>query len=147
MPILRYRQWKPGRALQFHLISGNISLIYYTDFADTITDIVEGEPIYQSNDLRNYRKKVEFYLKEHSNHLSVYKLRNNKRLSEADMKSLEKLLWEELGSRSEYEKEYGDTPVGRLVRKIVGLDIVADIRRNSEETAWFAGHRMDFRSS
>ena len=31
-------------------------------------------------------------------------------------------MWEELGSKAEYEKEYGDTPVTKLVRKIVGLD-------------------------
>ena len=61
-------------------------------------------------------------MKEHSNNLSVYKLRNNKRLSESDLKSLEKLLWEELGSKADYEKEYGDTPIGRLVRRIVGVD-------------------------
>lgn len=96
--------------------------IYYTDFTDTIVDVTEGVPLYDSNDLKNYRKKVEFYLKEHSNNLSVYKLRNNKRLSESDLKSLEKLLWEELGSKTDYEKEYGDTPIGRLVRRIVGVD-------------------------
>lgn len=96
--------------------------VYYTDFTDTIIEVTEGEPIYNSNDLKNYRKKVEFYLKEHSNNLSVYKLRNNRRLSESDLKSLEKLLWEELGSKTDYEKEYGDTPIGRLVRRIVGVD-------------------------
>ena len=96
--------------------------IYYTDFSDTIIDVAEGTPIYNSNDLKNYRKKVEFYLKEHSNNLSVYKLRNNKRLSESDLNALEKLLWEELGSKTDYEKEYGDTPIGRLVRRIVGVD-------------------------
>lgn len=96
--------------------------IYYTDFTDTIIETVEGAPIYNTNDLQNYRKKVEFYLKEHSNNLSVYKLRNNKKLSESDLKSLEKILWEELGSKKDYEKEYGDTPIGCLIRRIVGVD-------------------------
>ena len=96
--------------------------IYYTNFTDTIIDASEGEAIYTSEDLTNYRKKVEFYLKEHSTNLSVYKLRNNKKLSEGDLKVLEKILWEELGSRTDYEKEYGDTPIGRLVRRIVGVD-------------------------
>lgn len=96
--------------------------IYYVNFVDEITDGIEGLPIYDSHDLKNYRKKVEFYLKEHSNNLSVYKLRNNKKISEADLKALEKLLWEELGSRTDYEKEYGDTPIGRLVRSVVGVD-------------------------
>lgn len=99
--------------------------IYYVNFTDEITDGVEGAPIYDSHDLKDYRKKVEFYLKEHSNNLSVYKLRNNKRLSETDLKSLEKILWEELGSKKDYEKEYGDTPIGRLVRRIVGVNRAA----------------------
>lgn len=60
--------------------------IYYTNFTDTIIESTEGEPIYGGNDLKNYRKKVEFYLKEHSDRLSVYKLRNNKKLSKADLK-------------------------------------------------------------
>lgn len=54
--------------------------IYYTNFTDTIIDTTEGEPLYGGTDLTNYRKKVEFYLKEHSDKLSVYKLRNNKKL-------------------------------------------------------------------
>ena len=99
--------------------------IYYTDFTDDITDAAEGEPIYTSNDLKNYKKKVEFYLKEHEDHMSVYKLRNNKKLNETDMKELERILWTELGSKDDYIKEYGDTPIGRLVRKIVGVDRAA----------------------
>lgn len=99
--------------------------IYYTNFTDTIIDSTEGEPIYGGNDLKNYRKKVEFYLKEHSDRLSVYKLRNNKKLSEADLKELERILWTELGSKDDYIKEYGDTPIGRLVRQIVGVDRAA----------------------
>lgn len=96
--------------------------IYYANFEDEITEGVEGTPIYDSHELENYCKKVEFYLREHCNNLSVYKLRNNKKLSETDLKELEKLLWEELGTKTDYEKEYGDTPIGRLVRRIVGVD-------------------------
>ncbi len=96
--------------------------IYYTDFADTITDVKEGDPIYDRNDLQNYRKKIEFYLREHKDRPAVYKLRNNKPLTETDMKELEYILWHELGSKEDYRKEYGDTPIGRLVRKIVGVD-------------------------
>lgn len=55
--------------------------------------------------MKNYRKKVEFYLKEHGDKISVYKLKNNKRLSEADLKELECILWQELGSKDDYVKE------------------------------------------
>ncbi len=95
---------------------------YFTNFEDEITDAVEGTPIYTNADLKNYRKKVEFYLKEHSDNLSVYKLKHNKKLTELDLKELERVLWQELGSKTDYEKEYGDIPIGRLVRQIVGVD-------------------------
>lgn len=96
--------------------------VYYVNFDDEFISETEGEAIFNINELKNYRKKVEFYLKEHSNNLSVYKLRNNKKLTEGDLKTLEKILWEELGSKTDYIKEYGDTPIGRLVRNIVGVD-------------------------
>ena len=99
--------------------------IYYTDFEDTIIDMEEGKPLHVNDQLANYRKKVEFYLKSNENTLSVYKLRNNKKLNETDMKELERILWTELGSKEDYVKEYGDTPIGRLVRKIVGVDRAA----------------------
>lgn len=102
-----------------------IRRIYYTDFTDTIIAVTEGEPVYDSNDLKNYRKKVEFYLKEHGDKISVYKLRNNKQLSEGDLKELERILWRELGLKEDYVKEYGDTPIGRLVRQIIGVDRAA----------------------
>lgn len=96
--------------------------IYYTNFEDSIIDSTEGAPIYAGNELKDYRKKVEFYLQEHKDNMSVYKLRNNKQLSQKDLDELEKILWNDLGTKTDYEKEYGNTPIGRLVRKIVGVD-------------------------
>ena len=40
-----------------------------------------------------------------------------------DIKALEGILWSELGTKEEYEKEYQDKPLGVLVREIVGLDM------------------------
>jgi len=96
--------------------------IYYVDFTDVITEPVEGKPIGTGIEMANYKKKVEFYLKEHEDNISVYKLRNNKRLNEQDMKELEKILWNELGTKEDYQKEYGDIPIGHLVRQIVGVN-------------------------
>lgn len=91
-------------------------------FTDSIIDVQEGEAITGTADLQNYKKKVEFYLKQHLDTLAVHKLRNNKKLTKTDMEQLEKILWVELGSKTDYQKEYGNTPVGFLVRKIVGVD-------------------------
>ena len=35
------------------------------------------------------------------------------------------MLWSELGTKEEYEKEYGQKPLGELVREIVGLNMNA----------------------
>lgn len=96
--------------------------IYYVDFPDVITEPTPGEPIGPVIELENYKIKVENYLKEHEDNLSVFKLRNNKTLTEQDMKELERILWIELGTKEDYQKEFGDKPVGRLVRQIVGVD-------------------------
>lgn len=96
---------------------------YYTNFKDNFIVIAEGEaPIYGSNDLQNYRKKVNQYLKEHQDHTAIYKLRHNKSLTSQDIETLEEILWTELGTRDDYVKEFGDTPITRMVRQIVGLD-------------------------
>lgn len=96
--------------------------IYYTNFSDEIMAVQETPSVYNPLDLKDYRKKVTFYLKKHQSELAIYKLRSNKPLTKLDLQTLERILWEELGSKADYEKEYGDTPVGKLVRKIVGLD-------------------------
>ncbi|PEN47597.1 DEAD/DEAH box helicase [Bacillus toyonensis] len=98
--------------------------IYYTDFRDEVMTVAENASILNVNELQSYRKKVEHYLKEHQHEdtLAIYKLRNNKPLTKQDVAYLEQILWTELGSKEQYEKDYGDTPVTKLVRKVVGLD-------------------------
>lgn len=99
---------------------------YFTNFSDVFTTIgVDEEPIYGANDLQNYRKKVNKYLKEHQDQLAIYKLRNNKPLTAGDVQTLEEVLWKELGTQDDYKKEFGETPITKLVRQIVGLDIQA----------------------
>lgn len=41
------------------------------------------------------------------------------------MKALERILWSEVGSKKDYEAEYGEKPLGEFVREIVGLDMAA----------------------
>ena len=38
---------------------------------------------------------------------------------------MEKILWSEVGTKREYEVEYGNKPLGEFVREIVGLDMTA----------------------
>ena len=38
------------------------------------------------------------------------------------MALLEKILWQDLGSKEDYVKNYGEKPVGMLVRELLGMD-------------------------
>ncbi|HHW61998.1 MAG TPA: DEAD/DEAH box helicase family protein [Syntrophomonadaceae bacterium] len=103
-------------------IEGDKRKIYYTNFADEILYIAENPGEYSTQNLQSYRKKVNTYLRENQDHISVYKLKNNVQLSKTDFASLEQILWNEIGTREEYEREFGNTPLTILVRQVVGLD-------------------------
>nr|WP_243870742.1 DEAD/DEAH box helicase family protein [Bacillus albus] len=96
--------------------------IYYTDFKDEIMEVMENSSMYNTNDLKSYKKKVNQYLAQHKDQLAIYKLRNNKQLTKQDLETLENILWEELGTKEDYEREFRDTPITKLVRQLVGLD-------------------------
>lgn len=72
--------------------------------------------------LENYKEKVQHYLKAHEDDEAIYKLRHNQVITPDEMKHLENLLWIDLGSKDDYRIHFGDTPITRLIRKIVGLD-------------------------
>ena len=103
-------------------IEPDITRIYYTQFEDMIVTEASNGAMYDINDLKNYKQKVEHYLKEHTDDMVIYKLRNNKKITKQDLQTLEDIMWNQLGTASDYEKEFGDMPLGKLVRKIVGLD-------------------------
>ena len=52
-------------------------------------------------------------------------MKANHPLTTQDIKSLEDILWREVGTRQDYEHEYGSKPLGEFVREIVGLDMNA----------------------
>ena len=102
----------------------------YIDIEDTLNDVNE-EYVYISsgNNFTNYRKKLEKFLNGNLENSVIWKIRHNIRLTEIEKKSLEKILFEELGSNKEYAETFGDTNVIKVVRNIVGLDksVASDI--------------------
>lgn len=98
---------------------------YDTNFTDDILSIEWREAELESDDLKNYKAKAEYYVRQNQNHIAIAKLKKNQPLSEFDIKSLEEILWRELGTREDYEQEYGKKPLGEFVREIVGLDMNA----------------------
>lgn len=100
-------------------------IIYNTDFADNILSSEWREAEFDSDELKNYRAKAEFYIRKHQDNAAIAKLKTNKSLTAADVKELEKILWSEVGTKPEYEAEFGQKPLGEFVREIVGLEMVA----------------------
>ena len=101
-------------------------VIYETNFDDEVLGTEKHEAEYDDSVLENYREKVEFYIKQHQqDNAAIAKLKSNKPLDSDDLKSLENTLWQDLGTKDDYQKEYGDQPIGEFIRSIVGLDMNA----------------------
>ena len=95
---------------------------YDTDFTDDILGAEVRESELNNDDLAQYKKKVNFYILQHQDIPAIAKLKGNRPLNGDDIKSLEHILWNELGTKDQYTAQYGATPLGELVRSIVGLD-------------------------
>ena len=97
-----------------------------THFED---DLDEGgihihEPIGTYTTLQSYKNRVESYVRNHSDHLVIQKLKTNKPITETEIQALEAILFdsEQVGSKQDYIDTYGEKPLGVFIRTIVGLD-------------------------
>lgn len=103
-----------------------VSYIQYTiNFDDELLSMDWNEADLENDDLKNYKAKAEFYVRQHQNEAVIAKLRSNIPLTHDDVLALEKILWSEVGTREDYEAELGAKPLGEFVREIVGLDMKA----------------------
>ena len=100
-------------------------LHYDTHFEDDLLSVEWKESELENDELKNYKEKAEFYIRQHQDNLVIAKLKTNKPLTARDVSALEEILWKEVGTRQDYELEYGQKPLGELVREIVGLDMNA----------------------
>ena len=106
-------------------------IIHYVEVIDTVILADEilsmdwHESELENDDLKNYKMKAEFYVRQHQDNAVIVKLKTNQPLTSADLKVLEGILWSEVGTQQDYENEYGSKPLGEFVREIVGLDMNA----------------------
>jgi len=102
--------------------------VYHVDTTVLVDEILSmdwNESELENDDLKNYKMKAEFYVRQNQDNAVIAKLKTNKPLTSADVKALEEILWSELGTKQDYENEYGSKPLGEFVREIVGLDMNA----------------------
>jgi len=100
-------------------------IVYDTNLEDDILAIDWNESELENDDLKNYKAKVEYYIRQHQDEDTIAKLKTNKPLSQENVSKLEDIIWNELGSKDDYSHEYGDKPLGEFVREIVVLDMNA----------------------
>lgn len=106
----------------------NKRTIVYTDFRDEVLGVREEEVVYMPNMTgAQYAKKVEDYLKTHTDHIAIHRLRTNQPLTTTDLQELENVL-KEIG-HDDGEALYAglmqqqDQPsLALFVRRLVGMD-------------------------
>ena len=112
------------RGLMKYIIHSGV-LIDTRILADEILSMDWKESELENDDLKNYKMKAEFYIRQNQDNEVIAKLKSNQPLTTADIKVLENILWSEVGTKQDYENEYGSKPLGEFVREIVGLDMNA----------------------
>lgn len=118
--------------MKFLIESGGGKASIVTKLTDPVIGEQEGISLNAAYDFEDYRKKVNRYIEENKGALAIYKLTHNKVLSKGDYVELERVLTKELGSVEDYQREFGDTPFGLLVRKIAKLEHEAAMSAFSE---------------
>lgn len=98
---------------------------YITNFVDDLISTEWNESDLENDELKNYKAKAEYYIRQHQDNIAIAKLRTNRPLTELDVRNLEDILWRDVGTKEDYEAEFGTKPLGEFVREIVGLDMNA----------------------
>jgi type I restriction enzyme R subunit len=98
----------------------------YTDFTDELhLDMVKEVDVMGTyTSLKSYKDRVEAFIRKNRTHLVIDKLYKNLPITTKELESLEQfLLKEALESKDRFIREYGEQPLGKFVRNIIGLDI------------------------
>lgn len=105
--------------------------IVYTNFEDSVVEVQENDGMYTfgpTSDLALYRKRVEAYIREHENDLTIQRIKRNLPITRQDLEQLDTKLFEISGFQD--KETYQETirpekPVGVFIRELVGLDRAA----------------------
>ena len=103
----------------------NKQVVYNTNFDDEILSMTFHESELDNDYLADYKAKAEYYVRQHQDNEAIAKLKSNIPLTENDVAELERILWSEVGTKQDYEREIGSVPLGEFVRSVIGLDMTA----------------------
>ena len=65
---------------------------YVTNFTDELLSTEWKESELENDELKNYKAKAEYYIKQHQDNIAIAKLKTNQPLTPADVTALEEVL-------------------------------------------------------
>lgn len=103
--------------------------IVYTTFEDDLDrdSIVVREPLQGYPNMQSYKDRVEKYVRDNRHHITINKLITNQPITSLELGALEDILFTEgvAGSYEQLQEKYGEMPLGKFVRSILGLNVEA----------------------
>jgi type I restriction enzyme, R subunit len=97
--------------------------ILVTHFNETVISVSQSEGDLGGDEfMRPYNERVNEYVLANQSNVTIYKLKTSQVLTDEDIKTLELVLFSEVGTKDEYKQAYHDTSIGRLIKSIVCLD-------------------------
>lgn len=108
-----------------YILIGSLHERFFIDISDSME---EKDDVEKPEMFTDYRTRILDYLNEHRDHAVIQKIFRLEQLTIDDIKALEKICWEELGTKEEYEAfvNKGDMLCGDkvaiFIRSIIGVD-------------------------
>lgn len=102
--------------------------VVYTNFEDELGELEDKDVVSiigAGTGLAQYRKKVETYIREHEDQITIQRIKRNRPVTVLDLEQLDEMLFQASGmkKREEYDKTiHPDKPLGVFIRELMGLD-------------------------
>jgi len=104
--------------------------IYSTDFKDVLID--QGEKDINIIEFKTYEEKVIDYLLSSEINETILKIKTLDKINSDDLKELERILWQELGTKDDYFNVTKEKNLAVFIRSIVGIEQEAINRKFSK---------------
>ncbi len=108
-----------------HLIEKSKKAVIYTDFADELgaETLVALPDIANGIDMARFKDKARQFLKAHTDHLSLQRLRRGQPLTATDISELERMLLDAGGAPQLIQRAVNDSlGLGLFIRSLVGME-------------------------
>ena len=106
-------------------IDKSSGITLYSNFEDEVLSATsEPKPVIVTGNLEAYRKRMAEFVLKNRTHITIHKLSTNQIITKTELKELDRMLFEqgENGTHEQFIKAYGEMPLGRFIRTVVGME-------------------------